>query len=99
MLPAYLDSDAALDQMTVMAKVWPLTVYETAVVVANRAQALAQGSRSKIAVVPDMDVIDTARSELLCGALPPTRVLRYLPNEACVAVNVHDVHRSSTRHR
>ena len=100
MLPAYLTSDADLHALPNIAKLWPLTRFEKVAVVANRAQALAQGATPMVACkTADFDVIDIATRELHCGVLPPTRVFRYMPNETAVAVSVADVFRASKRSR
>ena len=99
MLPAYLTSDDALGRLPQVAQLWPLTRYEMTMVVSNRAQALAQGATPNIACPPDHDAIDTALQELQCGALPPTRVMRILPDETAVAVPVSAVFRVSKRNK
>ncbi len=96
-LPAYLCSDAALESLPNIAHAWPLTRFEVVMVISNRAQALAQGAQPTVACAADHDVIDTATKELQCGTLPPTRVIRYLPDESAVAVHVEDAYRVSKR--
>lgn len=93
-LPAYLCQDGLNN---CIASKWPLSRFEIPAVVSGRALGLAQGAQPTIACPADHDVIDTATKELMCGTLPSTRVMRYLPDETAVTVYVADVHRVSKR--
>jgi DNA-directed RNA polymerase subunit K/omega len=96
-LPEYLTNDAAFASLPDIARLWPLTKFEVPMVISTRACALAQGSAPTVACPADHDVIDTATKELYCGTLPPTRVVRYLPDESAVCVRVEDAFRASRR--
>jgi DNA-directed RNA polymerase subunit K/omega len=95
-LPAWVTDDKARDALPCIAKVWPLTKYERPVLIGRRAVSLSQGATPRVATASsDFNPLDVATTEYECGAFPPMRVMRYLPDETHVENSVQDLLESS----
>lgn len=90
----WLQSDEACAALPRPAHTAPLTKYEMTVAAAWRAIRLSQGAAPNIAVAnEDYDVLEAAWDELQCGVAPPLRIMRYLPDETHVEVDVNSATR------
>lgn len=91
--PEWVVSADAASRLPVLAQTFPITKYETAVIIGHRALALSQGALPNVAAPADLDVLQTAAQELACNVLPPMRLIRYLPNESHVGCDVSNMRR------
>ncbi len=89
-LPDWLATRAPIDYINTT----PLTKFERAMVLGHRALQIAQNNRPRVPVPMDEEYnpLEVARSELDTGVLPPTSVLRYLPNGQVVRKSVLDIY-------
>jgi DNA-directed RNA polymerase subunit K/omega len=86
-MPAWVsDTDSTIQYVDTT----PLTKFETAMIIGNRALQISQNGRPRV-LTSLTDPIDIARQELRASALPPMSILRYLPDGTPVRKTVNEI--------
>ena len=71
----------------------PLTKFERAVVLGQRALKIAQNDRPRVQICAEDDPLTIARMELRAGSIPPMSLLRYMPDGTVQRKTVAELYR------
>ena len=71
----------------------PLTKFERAVVIGQRALKIAQNDRPRVQIKESDDPLTIARMELYAGSIPPMSLLRYMPDGTVRRKTVAELYR------
>jgi DNA-directed RNA polymerase subunit K/omega len=71
----------------------PLTKFERAVVIGQRALKLAQNDRPRVQILAEDDPLTIAQKELVAGSMPPMSLLRYMPDGSVRRKTVAELYR------